>query len=113
MSTLTIESWRKVGEQKSIPAGEIHFLVDGVVHRRLEQAEEELQRNHAPEIMLDVDMSALELTLPVGLGPLSDCRLRVYLTKDKEDPRGQFHLVGHQADGSLVYTNAVLIAQLS
>ncbi len=113
MSTLTIEGWSKIGDQKSIPVGEIHFIIDGDVHRRLEQAEEQLQQSHAPEVMVDVDMNSLELILPAGYGPLSDCQLRVYLTKDKDDPRGQFHLVGHQADGKLIYTNAVLIAQLS
>jgi hypothetical protein len=35
--------------------------------------------------------------------------MRVYLSAE----RGQFHLVGHRAsDGSLIYTNAVLIDQL-
>jgi hypothetical protein len=30
-----------------------------------------------------------------------------------KDQRGQFHLVGHRAsDGSLIYTNALLIALL-
>ncbi|MDB5980160.1 MAG: hypothetical protein JWQ69_1175 [Pseudomonas sp.] len=113
MSTLTIEGWRKVGDQKSIPMGEIHFIIEGEVHKRLEQAEEYLQKSHELEVMVDVDMNSLELIMPQGYGPLSDCQLRVYLNKDKDDPRGQFHLVGHPADGSLIYTNAVLIAQLS
>lgn len=112
MSTLTIEGWCKSGsDQKSTPVGDIHFDIGGATHRRLEQAEEQLQKNHEPEIMVDVDMATMNLILPEGYGPLSDCRLRVYLSEDK---RGQFHLVGHRAsDGSLIYTNAVLIAQLS
>lgn len=111
MSTLTIEGWCKIsGDKKSTPVGDIHFYVDGPVHVRLEQAEEYLQKTHDSEVMVDVDMSSLDLILPQGYGPLSDCQLRVYLNEQ----RGQFHLVGHRAsDGSLIYTNAVLVAQLS
>ncbi|VVO43892.1 hypothetical protein [Pseudomonas fluorescens] len=110
MSTLTIEGWCKPsGAQKSIPVGEIHFYVDGDLHLRLEQAEEHLEKTHEPEVMVDVDMNTLELILPEGYGPLSDCQMRVYLHEE----RGHFHLVGHRAsDGSLIYTNAVLVAQL-
>lgn len=120
MSTLTIEGWCKISDdQKSTPVGDIHFYVDGDVHVLLEQAEEylqkqadeDLQKRHKPEVMVDVDMNVLKLIMPEGYGPLSDCQLRVYL--DSDDQRGQFHLVGHRAsDGSLIYTNAVLIDQL-
>jgi hypothetical protein len=112
MSTLTIEGWcKRDGDQRSTPVGDIHFDIEGSVHTRLEQAEEQLQQSHAPEIMVDVDKDAMNLIMPEGYGPLSDCRLRVYLS---DDQRGQFHLVGHRAsDGSLIYSNAVLIAQLS
>jgi hypothetical protein len=122
MSTLTIEGWSKIGEQKSIPIGEVHFLVDGPVHEALERAEERLQKTRDPEDLqktrgledkVDVDLGSLELILPPGYGPLSDCYLRVYLKENNGDPRGHFHLVGHQADGKMIYTNAVLIAQLS
>ncbi|RON01651.1 hypothetical protein BK659_24370 [Pseudomonas brassicacearum] len=110
MSALTIEGWCKIsGNQKSIPVGEIHFDVDGPLHLRLEEAEERLQTTHEPEAMVDVDMSSMDLVIPEGYGPLSDCQMRVYL----QHSRGQFHLVGHRAsDGSLIYTNAVLIDQL-
>ncbi|MEO4014354.1 MULTISPECIES: hypothetical protein [Pseudomonas] len=110
MSALTIEGWCKVnGEQKSTPMGEIHLYVDGPLHLGLEQAEERLQKTHEREAMVDVDMSTLELILPEGYGPLSDCQMRVYIHNE----RGQFHLVGHRAsDGSLIYSNAVLIDQL-
>ncbi|TDF84391.1 hypothetical protein [Pseudomonas sp. H9] len=112
MSTLTIEGWCKSdGDRRSTPVGDIHFDIQGATHRRLEQAEESLQASRAPEAMVDVDMATLNLVLPEGYGPLADCKLRVYLD---EDQRGQFHLVGHRAtDHSLIYTNAVLIAQLS
>jgi hypothetical protein len=111
MSTLTIEGWCKItGDQKSTPVGDIHFEIEGSVHRRLEEAEEYLQKSDGSEVMVDVDMTSLNLILPPGYGPLSDCQIRVYLHEE----RGQFHLVGHRAsDGSLIYTNAVLIAQLS
>ncbi|MDD2046172.1 hypothetical protein [Pseudomonas putida] len=112
MSTLTIEGWcKRNGEQKSTPVGDIHFDILGANHTRLEQAEERLQNSHEPEAMVDVDMPSLNLVIPEGYGPLADCQLRVYLDQDQ---RGQFHLVGHRAsDGSLIYSNAVLIAQLS
>lgn len=109
MSALTIEGWCKTSaEQKSTQIGEIHFYVDNPLRRRLEQAEEGLQKSHEREAMVDVDMSTLDLKLPEGYGPLSDCQMRVYLHYD----RGQYHLVGHRAsDGSLIYSNAVLIDQ--
>ncbi|AGZ35391.1 hypothetical protein C4Q28_13720 [Pseudomonas sp. SWI6] len=112
MSTLTIEGWcKRDPTQKSTPLGEIHFDIQGANHRRLEQAEEYLQQSHETETMVDVDLASMNLVLPPGCGPLADCRLRVYLS---EEQRGQFHLVGHRAsDGSLIYSNAVLIAQLS
>jgi len=80
MSALTIEGWCKPSpDQKSIPIGEIHFDVDDPLHLRLEQAEERLQETHEPEAMVDVDMSTMDLVLPEGYGPLSDCQMRVYL----------------------------------
>ncbi|WP_283190132.1 hypothetical protein [Pseudomonas sp. PMCC200344] len=110
MSALTIEGWCKVnGQQKSTPMGEIRFYVDGPLHKGLEDAEERLQKTHEREAMVDVDMDTLELKLPEGYDPLSDCKMRVYIHNE----RGQFHLVGHRAsDGSLIYSNAVLIDQL-
>lgn len=110
MSNLTLEGRCKTSaDQKSTPIGEIHFYVDGPLHLRLEEAEERLQKTHEPETMVDVDMDTLNLILPEGYGPLSDCQMRVYLHYE----RGQFHLVGHRAsDGSLIYSNVVLIDQL-
>jgi hypothetical protein len=112
MSSFSIEGWCKTGTtQKSTPVEQIHFYLSGNDRLRLEQAEEHLQQSHAPEVMLDVDMATLDLQVPPDYGPLSDCQLRVYLRA--EDQRGQFHLVGHRAsDGSLIYTNALLIALL-
>jgi len=113
MATLTIEGWCKnSGDKKSTPIGSIHFHVSGVDHLRLEQAEERLLKTHESEAMVDVDMAAMELILPEECGPLSDCQFRVYLSASYQ--RGQFHLVGHRAsDGSLIYTNAVMIDQLN
>jgi hypothetical protein len=112
MSTLTIDSWRKAGNEASTPMGEVHFQISGPAHLALEQAEERLQKTHEREVMVDADMPSMELRMPEGCGPLSDCQFRIYLSES--DQRGQFHLVGHLArDGSLIYTNAVLIDQLS
>lgn len=112
MSSLSIEGWCKTSSmEKSTPVEQIHFYLNGNDHLRLEQAEERLQRTHEPEVMIDVDLTTLQLKVPQGYGPLIDCKLRVYLRPD--DQRGQFHLVGHrESDGSVVYTNAVLISQL-
>ncbi|MED5608276.1 hypothetical protein SAMN05216189_103523 [Pseudomonas delhiensis] len=111
MSTLTIEGWCKTNpDAQPMPIEDIHFYLSGTDRRHLEDAEEELQRTHEPERWVDVDMSTLELNLPEEYSPLSDCRMRVYLDRDE---RGHFHLVGHRAsDGSLIYSNAVLIDQL-
>jgi hypothetical protein len=112
MNTLTIEGWCKAsGAKKSTPMGQFHFYVSEPDHMRLEQAEERLQQTHEPEVMVDADMSTMELVTPEECGPLSDCQWRVYLSEG--DQRGQFHLVGHRAsDGSLIYTNAVMVDQL-
>jgi hypothetical protein len=112
MNTLTIEGWYKTSEtSKPVELGQIHFHVSVADHLRLEQAEERLNKTHEAEIMVDVDMSRMELILPQECGPLSDCQFRVYLST--RDQRGQFHLVGHrESDGSLVYSNAVMIDQL-
>jgi len=110
MATLTIEGWcENSGDHKPAAIGDIHFNVDGPLHLRLEQAEERLQKTQEHEAMVDVDMSTMDLIMPEGYGPLSDCQMRVYL----HHGRGQFHLVGHRAsDGNLIYSNAVLIDQL-
>lgn len=110
MSSFEIESWCKPSpSEKSVPMGLIHFFIGDIERLKLEQAEERLQKNPGEsEVLVDVDMSTLELVTPPECGPLSDCQLRVYLRE--EDKRGQFHLVGHRAsDGSLVYSNALMI----
>lgn len=112
MNTLTVEGWCKPeGASKSIPIESLHFRVSEQSHLELEQAEEQLKVNHEPEAFVDVDMGSMELATSSDCGPLADCQLRVYLSPN--DERGHFHLVGHKAsDGSLVYSNAVLVETL-
>ncbi|MCY1213320.1 hypothetical protein D9M68_223620 [compost metagenome] len=112
MNTLTIKSWCKPqGAEKSFPMGDLHFHVNDADHLRLEEAEERLQKTHEPEMLFDADMEHMELVTPSECGSLADLQFRVYLSKG--DERGHFHLVGHrESDGSLVYTNAVMIDQL-
>lgn len=112
MSSFSIEGWRKASDAAtSTPLEHIDFYLNGLDHQHLEHAEEHLQKHHQREIMVDVDMTTLELRLPAEYGAVSDCQLRVYLRGD--DQRGQFHLVAHlQSDGSLIYSNSVLIDQL-
>lgn len=109
MNTMTIEGWCKPDDiSASTPIEFLHFRVSEECHLRLEAAEEELQRTHAADKYIDVDMESLELKTSDDCGPLADCRLRVYL--DQADHRGQFHLVGHRAsDGCLIYSNAVMV----
>ncbi|MFV3307462.1 hypothetical protein ACNFBT_19515 [Pseudomonas sp. NY15181] len=112
MSAMTLEGWCKTSaDQKPIPLEDIHFFVSDADHLRLEQAEDYLQNSGKRDVMVDADLDNLDLKMPEGYGPLSDCQYRVYLSHS--DQRGHFHLVGHRAsDGSLIYTNAVLIDQL-
>ena len=124
MNTLSIEGWcKRSDDEKSTPVGYIQFYVSEPTHLLLEEASEHLNRAkdvHEEEgsvrsqenaVMVDVDMATLDLVLPEGCGPLSDCQFRVYL--GGEDQRGQFHLVGHrESDGSMIYSNAVMIDQL-
>ena len=109
MNTMTIEGWCKPeGAEQSTPIEYLHFRISEECHLRLEEAETELQQNNEREKYLDIDMDDMELRTSEDCGPLSDCRLRVYL--DQIDHRGQFHLVGHRAsDGSLIYSNAVMV----
>lgn len=112
MSAMTLEGWCKSSaDQKATPVEDIHFFLSNDDHLRLEQAEEYLQNSEARDVMVDADLDSLDLKMPEGYGPLADCQFRVYLSHS--DRRGHFHLVGHrESDGSLIYTNAVLIDQL-
>lgn len=112
MNTLNIEGWRKAaGEEKSTPIGPLQFYVSEDEHLRLEQAEEQLRSSDVGELMIAVDMQTLHLQIAEDCAPLTDCKWRVY--RGGEDWRGQFHLLGYsRRDGSLVYSNAVMIDQL-
>lgn len=112
MNTLNIEGWRKApGDQKSTPIGPMQFHVSEDDHLRMERAEEQLRVSGADDVMVEADMQAMELVIADDCGPLADCKWRVYL--GGEDMRGQFHLVGYSTrDGSLVYSNAVMVDQL-
>lgn len=112
MNTLTIEGWCKPDAAgASIPIGELHFRVDEEYHTLMEQAEENMAKNHEPETLIDVDINTMELQTSNECGELTDCKFRVYLTPD--DDRGHFHLVAKRAsDNALVYSNAVMIDQL-
>ncbi|MGV8918919.1 MAG: hypothetical protein ACOH2R_14155 [Pseudomonas sp.] len=115
MSTLTIEGWRKPSDGgKSVPLGDIHFVVGADEHLRLEEAEELLNNSDKKEVFLDVVMDQIQLVMPSECGQLSDCQFRVYMSSTSGEKRGQFHLVGHRAsDGELVYSNCVMIDQMS
>lgn len=112
MNTVTLDGWCKPANASDpIPVEAIHFSIDEEQHRKLERAEEELQRTGATEKLVDVDMSHLELQISPDCGPLEECQLRVYLSPI--DQRGHFHLVGRRAgDRSLVYSNSVMVDQL-
>ncbi len=111
MDALTIEAWHKPApDQKSIAVGEIHFRVDQDTHLKLEEAEQRLQDSGGKEEMVDANMATLDLQTSDKIGDLKECKFRVYL--DAEHDRGHFHLVGNRVeDGSLVYTNAVMVDQ--
>ncbi|WP_448679489.1 hypothetical protein [Pseudomonas nicosulfuronedens] len=112
MSAMTLEGWCKLtADQKPIPVTDVHFYLTDDDRLHLEQAELYLQENDQKEIMVDANLNTLALRMPEDCGPLADCMFRVYL--GGAEHRGQFHLVGHRAsDGSLFYSNAVLIDQL-
>ncbi|MCR8921913.1 hypothetical protein NO559_03970 [Dasania sp. GY-MA-18] len=112
MNTLTLDGWCKPqGAPKSMPIGMIHFRISEQDHLKMEQLEDKLQNSSDRDVMLPLDINQLELKTPDDCGPLSDCQARVYISPNSG--RGQFHLVGHRAsDGSLVYTNAVMVDQL-
>ena len=112
MNRLTVEGWcRKFDVEAPIPLAGIRFRISAACHLELEKAEEELEKTHAPEKFVIVDVSTLDLELPAEVGALADCQIRVYLSP--LDGRGQFHLVGHRSsDGALVYTEPVMVDQL-
>lgn len=112
MDNLAVDGWCKApGAEQPIPLEDIRFYISPACHLALEAAEEELDKTHALEKFVDVDMDVLKLEVPAEVGPLSDCRLRVYLSP--LDNRGQFHIVAHRAsDNGLVYTNSVMVDQL-
>ncbi|WP_419535528.1 hypothetical protein [Endozoicomonas sp.] len=112
MNTFTIEGWKKSQPSSSpIPIEMLHFRINDHYHLILEQAEETLLENGQDDMMIDIDISTMELETSKDCGGLADCQLRVYLSRDYQ--RGHFHLVGHSAiDGSLIYSNAVMVDQL-
>ncbi|MGI9295410.1 MAG: hypothetical protein ACR2PS_15635 [Pseudomonadales bacterium] len=112
MNTLTLEGWCKPeGASKSTPIESIHFRVSEASHLLMEEAEERLKSSGERETFVAVAMATMELQTSDDCGPLSDCRLRVYL--NPTDQRGHFHLVGHRAsDGSLVYSNSLMVDTL-
>ena len=112
MNTLDLDLWLKPKDGgKSEPIGLIHFRVSEEDHKYLEDLEQDLASHPDDDLMVDLDTKRIELQTPPECGELSDCKLRVYVHKD--DHRGHFHLVGHRAsDGSLVYSDAVMVDQL-
>ncbi|CAA0094756.1 Uncharacterised protein [BD1-7 clade bacterium] len=112
MDTLTIEAWCKPGaDSQSIPVGLMKFTVDEQYHLALEEAEQQLEDSGDSEAFVDVDLMDLDLSTSGECGSLADCQFRVYL--GGMDKRGQFHLVGHRSsDGTLVYSNAVMVESL-
>lgn len=112
MNTLSIDAWCKTNaNEKSTPIGLFRFFIDEETHLRLEKAEKQLEDSQETEVMVAANMDSLALETSEECGPLSDCKIRVYL--DKTFHRGQFHLVGQRSsDDSHVYTNAVMIDQL-
>jgi hypothetical protein len=110
MTTLNVEGWcRSANGEAAMPLEQVRFHISEACHRALEAAEEELQRTHATEKFVEVSPRELRLEMPSGCGPLVDCKLRVYLG-GMDNERGQFHLVGQRLnDGSLVYTNPVMV----
>ena len=112
MNTLRLEGWCKAEESTTAcPVEHIHFHVDEISRRLLEQAEEDLQHSADNECFIPVNPQTLELETSPDCGELTECQFRVYLRP--MDQRGQFHLVAHQLqDHNLVYTNAVMVDQL-
>ena len=109
--TLDVEGWRKKEtDDRPEPVEKIHFHISESLNMQLEDIEEELRRSGKSEAFLDVEPEALELFTSPDCGPLSDCRIRVYLDSTNHC---HFHLVGHRAsDQSLVYSNAVMVDTL-
>ena len=112
MSTMNIEGWCKTNQNhKPLPLKNIHFHINEKDIINFEEAEEYLQTHEKSYMMIQANMKSLELEMPKGFGKLSDCCYRVYLNRSNN--KGYVHLVGHRAsDGSLVYSNALLIEQL-
>ena len=111
-NTYMLEGWCKAEDDADpTPIESLHFRISEETHLRLEEAEQQLSDSDQEEIFVDVDLDELELQTSDDCGPLSDIRLRVYLSA--ADGRGNFHLAGHRAsDGALVYSNAMMIETL-
>ena len=78
--TLNLEGWRKSGDNdRPTPIEKIQFQITEECHVLLEETEQELQESSEKEKMLDVGMESLAVVTSPDCGPLSDCKLRVYL----------------------------------
>lgn len=112
MNTFELEGWHKSqGHNKSEPIGLIRFRVSENAHLKLERLEETLLHEGKSEAYIPVE-NDIEIETPAEVDHVNQWKVRVFLSRN-EDPRGMFHLVGEQSkDGSLVYSNSVMVDQL-
>ena len=106
---LSLEAWEESSKSdQSEEVGTIRLEIGDREFRSLERMENELKQSENREAFLNVSPQTLSLQTPGHCGPLSDCKIRVYLRE--EDDTGHFHLVGRRAENdALIYTNAVMV----
>jgi hypothetical protein len=111
MNTFELEGWQKHSKHdQSEPFGLISFHVGEQAHLKLERLEESLQEKGQHETYVD-SMYDISVDSTEDITDVDEWKVRLFLSRD--DQRGMFHLVGHRSkDGSIVYSNSVMVDQL-
>ena len=106
---LSLEAWEKPHHsEESQGLGTLRIVIGDKEYSSLEKIERDLKESEEREALIQVSPAALSLQAPRECGPLTECKIRVYLRE--EDDTGHFHLVGRRAEnGAPVYTNAVML----
>jgi len=106
---LSLEAWQKPRQsEESEELGKLRLVIGDREFSSLEKIERDLKESEEREAFMKVSPATLSIQPPKDCGPLSDCKIRVYLRE--EDDTGHFHLVGRRAEnGAPVYTNAVML----
>ena len=110
---LAVETWlTPEHEGTAQELGVSRLTLGDSAYLSLEKIESRLRDGESREAVLNVKPSRLKVETPPECGPLSECRLRVYLRE--HDDTGHVQVIGRRAsDGEQVQTTAVMLRTIA